>query len=301
MNVRQLRNFLRLAEIGNFSTTAGQVGITQSALSRQIAALEDELGVALFRRRQPGLELTPAGELLRRRAQSLVDQLKSVTDELLAAESEPSGTVALGAHPDFANLVFPRLVERMTARYSNIHLHLVEAMTHTLEDLLTAGSLDVAIVGSQEPRRNIALEPLCVESVYLISAADHAPDLPDPCALSEAASLPLILSSTWARERTDLERGAAERGVSLNVAYDVDGSALMKRLARRGLGHLVRPYSAVCDAENPADWHLVRLEGIEVARMIVHRSDRVPSPATQAVIEYIRAEVADRVAQGDIR
>jgi len=301
MNVRQLRNFLRLAEIGGFSATAEQVGITQSALSRQIAALEVELGVALFRRRRPGLELTPAGELLRRRAQNLVDQLNGVTDELLAAESKPSGTVALGAHPDFANLVFPRLAERMAARYPDIHLHLVEAMTHMLEDLLTAGTLDVAIVGSQEPRRNIALEPLCVESVYLISATDHAPELPDPCTLAQAAPLPLILSSAWARERTDLERSAAERGISLNVAYDVDGFSLMKRLARRGLGHLVRPYSAICDAADPADWRLVRLEGIEVARMIAHRGDRAPSPAASAVIDCIRTEVAERMAAGEIR
>lgn len=301
MNVRQLRNFLRLAEIGSFSATAEQVGITQSALSRQIAALEDELGVALFRRRRPGLELTPAGALLHQRAQSLVDQIDSVTAELRAAESEPGGTVALGAHPDFANLVFPHLVERIAARYPDIHLHLVEAMTHTLEDLLTAGALDVAIVGSQEPRRNIALEPLCVESVYLISAADHAPDLPDPCSLADAASLPLILSSNRARERTDLERGAAERGVTLNVAYDVDGFSLMKRLARRGLGHLIRPYSAVCDATDPAEWHLVRLDGIEVTRMIAHRSDRAPTPAARAVIDGIRAEVAERITAGDLR
>jgi len=301
MNVRQLRNFLRLADVGNFSATADQVGITQSALSRQIAALEDELGVALFRRRRPGLELTPAGELLKQRAQSLVDQLDGVTAELLSADSKPSGTVGLGAHPDFANLVFPRLVERLAARYPDIHLHLVEAMTHTLEDMLTAGDLDVAIVGSQEPRRNISLEPLCTESVYIISAADHAPNLPDPCSLVDAATLPLILSSTRARERTDLERNAAERGVTLNVAYDVDGLSLMKRLASQGLGHLVRPYSAVCEASDAAEWHLIRLDGIEVARMIAHRGDRAPSPAARAVIDCIRAEVTERMAAGEIR
>ncbi|MCH2221643.1 MAG: LysR family transcriptional regulator, partial [Dechloromonas sp.] len=91
MELRQLRYFLAIAEHGSFSKAAGAVHVAQSALSHQLAQLEDELGQALFQRLPRGVELTPAGRAFHPHALSILRQVDDARNSVTQAEGETVG------------------------------------------------------------------------------------------------------------------------------------------------------------------------------------------------------------------
>src|SRR3954469_11452479 len=112
MDLRQLRCFVVAAELENVTLAASRLRIAQSAVSRHIRLLEQELGAKLFERIGRGLKLTASGELLRDRARHLIDQFNHLKADVIAGAGATSGVMRVGAAPSLGEVLFPPLAER---------------------------------------------------------------------------------------------------------------------------------------------------------------------------------------------
>ena len=125
MDWDKLRIFHAAAEAGSFTHASEQLGLSQSAVSRQISALEESVGVALFHRHARGLLLTESGEVLYATTREVFTRLADTESRLREAKDEPSGELKLTTTVGFgANWLVPRLKE-FTDRYPRINLHLI--------------------------------------------------------------------------------------------------------------------------------------------------------------------------------
>lgn len=164
---QQFRYFCALARIGHFGRAAEHLHMSQPPLSRQIAALEQDLGTALFDRTPKGVTLTPAGQQFLEDATEVLRLAEQAKRNVAAAGRGEAGTLRMGFTSCAAYSVVPDLTRRYKAAFPNVDLRVREVMPSTAERNLKNGEIDIAISfpeieNGQFETRPLLREPLCV-------------------------------------------------------------------------------------------------------------------------------------------
>lgn len=147
-----LRVLRQIAESGSFTAAATRLGYTQSAVSRQAAALERSAGTTLFERRPDGVRLTPAGLTLLRHAHTVLASLAAAERELTGAAPQAE-LVRLGVFLSAGAAILPTALAHLAAADPRITVTTSEGTTPALVRALRAGSLDLAVLTSRPPHR----------------------------------------------------------------------------------------------------------------------------------------------------
>ncbi|GAA5164535.1 LysR family transcriptional regulator [Pseudonocardia eucalypti] len=147
-----LRVFREVAERGTLTAAATALGYTQSAVSRQIASLERAAGTPLLERRHDGVRLTPAGQVVVRRAAGVIDQLDATARELAGLPDERA-TVRLGWFASAGAALVPNALVALRRTHPAITVITREGSTPTLVRALRAGAVDLAVLASAPPYR----------------------------------------------------------------------------------------------------------------------------------------------------
>ena len=145
MDLKGVRAFCSVADGGGFSRAAASLGVAQSVLSRQVSALESELGGRLFHRTGRGVQATELGASLLPRAKALLAEAEQLAIEARGQRSSPSGTVDLGIVPGWAQPLITTLVQQLMADYPRIRLRVHEAYSGQVEDWMASGRVEVAV------------------------------------------------------------------------------------------------------------------------------------------------------------
>src|ERR1700760_3940295 len=136
MTLEQIRYFLALADELHFWKTAGKMNITQSALTRQIQALEAELNVQLFERNKRNVKLTPAGRFLKEKWAMELSKLEFIHQHAQQIQLGESGTIII-AHPDsISGSIMPELLSRIAKTIPKLKIELVQVRYEDQQNLL---------------------------------------------------------------------------------------------------------------------------------------------------------------------
>lgn len=244
MELRQLRYFVRVCELGSMGRAALDLGLATSALSQQISRLEGELATRLLQRQPSGVVPTDAGVAFLQQAQLT---LRHADDAVRAAQmARLSGHVSVGLASTTASVLGVPLVRAMAERYPAVRLHLVEALSGHLAAMLNARQLDLAILFRTDAGRRWSVTPLLDEKLYVIGVADLA-GMPQGTRVRLAAlgELPLILPSAGHGLRALIDGAFARLRITPKVVAEVDGLALLLDMVRAGLGATLQPGAAL--------------------------------------------------------
>lgn len=163
--ISALRILRAVTATGNFTAAAESLGYTQSAVSKQMHALELATGAALFRRLPRGVELTAAGHALARRSVTILNEVDAAGRELSGLVGEVSGTVALGAFPTAAMRLIPAAIGQLRVDHPALTVEFQEASSPTQLGRLRAGRLDVALIAIGTGLADYDLEGLLAEEL----------------------------------------------------------------------------------------------------------------------------------------
>ncbi|MEJ8848502.1 LysR family transcriptional regulator [Variovorax rhizosphaerae] len=240
MELRQLRYFVKVCELGSMGRAALELGVVTSALSQQISRLESELSTRLLQRQSTGVTPTDAGLAFLQQSQLT---LRHADEAVRAAQqARLSGHVSIGLASTTASVLGVPLMQAMSERYPAVRLHLVEALSGHLATMLNARQLDLAILFRTETARRWSVMPLLDERLYVIGAAG-LPGLPakSRVRLAQIGTLPLILPSGTHGLRALIEAAFARVRVTPNVVAEIDGLALLMEAVRAGRGATIQP------------------------------------------------------------
>lgn len=191
MELRQLRYFVAVAEQGNISRAAKSIFLTQSALSRQIKALEDEIGQCLLERQAHSIRLTPAGEALLHDARNLLQHAEQVLERARNAGRGPR--LRIGYAPSLAAGILSPAVENFTQAHPNARVELLDSSTNQMLIALESGALDVALsVGEQRGTRGLTWEVLVRAPWCLAVSRNHPLARRSQVTLAEVLREPLL-------------------------------------------------------------------------------------------------------------
>ena len=301
MDLKQLKTFICLAEAGSLSRASDRLRIAQPALSRHIKLLENEVGVALFRRHVRGMELTESGKELLTRVAGLVRQLEQSVSDVQSLHSQIKGSVTLGLMPTLTSVLAVRLVERVTRELPGVSLRLVEGYSVHLIEWLQRGDIDATFLYGPSGDFHFRTMEFLYEEIVLISPPGSLPDHGDTIDLETALKLPLALPSPHFGPRLAIENLAKKIGKSVEPSFDIDSYWLMKALVKAGTAHAFLPYSSVkneLEANEVETRHLAPHRGTRQL-ILGLPSDRTNTRATDHVIQMLKDEILAMVQSGE--
>lgn len=293
MELRQLRYFVKVCELGSLGRAAVELGVVTSALSQQISKLEGELSTRLLQRSSTGVTPTQAGLAFLHQAQLTLRHAEASV--LAAQQARLSGHVSVGLAPTTASVLGVALMRAMQARYPEVRLHLVEALSGHLTAMLQARQLDLAVLFQTDAPRRWSVTPLLEERLFVIASPQLA-QAPSAARvrLSRLVDVPLVLPSTGHGLRDTISEAFARARVRPCVVAEVDGLALLMDAVQAGLGATIQPAAATA-RHAPGAFVRSQITDAHVGRrnLLVSLSDDELSPAALAA----RVVVADTVRQ----
>jgi LysR family nitrogen assimilation transcriptional regulator len=242
MELRQLRYFVAIADSGSFSKAAERVFVAQSALSHQVAQLEDELGASLFHRSRRGVELTDAGQRFFPHAVSILRQAEEALHSARHTDDEPRGKVVFGIPHSASNALALPLLREVHQRLPQVELELTEELTGNLTRQLRTGQINLAVLFDDGHLGGFTSQPLLSEQLCLIEPAVPGATPAATITLAQALAKPLILPASPHGVRPIIETAAAEAGLAPpQVFADISSISILRTTLLAGLGRTLLP------------------------------------------------------------
>lgn len=296
MDLRQLRYFVGIVQAGSLSRAAEQLHVAQSALSHHLASLESELKRQLVTRGRKGVQITEAGSVLYRHAESILRHFEFAKQDAIRAPNIPSGRVTIGIPGVLAPLFSYELFVRVRTDYPQILLHVSDANSWLLRERLVNGRLDMAVLYADRSVRGLAIEPLALEQLFYITAD---PDT-SPICIADAAQRPLLLPGPGSVCRHVAEEAFKRHGLTVTSIGEINTISTLRRAIRSGVGNAILSWAALYDDEGKialncrrfADAKLVR----PVALCFAEAGQR--SPAIEAVALTLKSLVHELIESG---
>ncbi len=298
MELRQLTTFLAVAEQGSLRRASARLRVAETALSRQLRLLEQEFGVALFRRHGRGLALTPDGVALRERLVPLLNGLAQLKTDLQSRSGEVAGQVTLGLPWLLLERLSTALARRFIRLYPAVNIRFIGGFADHLREALLGGEADVALLFDPAPAAALLLRPLLSEPVMLIAAPAAGYRLDQPVPFRQLAGVPLVLPSPRNPFRQRIEALAAAQDVPLNLRFEAEALAPQKALVLEGVAEMLGSVEGVRQELAAGTLCAAPLSAPEVVRTLylAEPRDRPLSRAASLLAEAVMAEIRGEVA-----
>jgi LysR family nitrogen assimilation transcriptional regulator len=258
MDLKQLDYFVHVAELQSFSKAAVVLDIAQSALSRQVRALEIELRETLLLRNGRGVVLTEAGHRLLEHSVGILRRVQLARDEMAATRDEPLGRITVGLPPTIGRQLTMPLIDGFQRRMPQARLAIVEGLSTHITEWITSGRVDLGLLFNPDVQPGLEIAPVLEERLCLVQRAPPGASVArGPIPLAELAAVRLVLPERAHVIRRLLDTQAMLAGLTLDIAWEVSSVASIIDLVCAGYGHAVLTASAVA-ASGRADVLSVR-------------------------------------------
>jgi LysR family nitrogen assimilation transcriptional regulator len=304
MELRQLRYFTKVAELGSFSKAAVVLDVAQPALSRVIRDLELELGVSLLLRTGRGAVLTDAGIKLLARGKMLLDDAERAFQEVSALKGRPMGLVSIGMTPSIGTVLTVPLVERVRRSYPDVQLQLTEGYSGHLQEWLLSGRLDLGILYSATRAVGTSCDQLTNEQLYLLGAPDIVKRHLGSATTVEFAAiprLPLIMPARPHAIRKLIDETAAKHHIEIHLGLEANAFVAIRDLVAEGHGLTILPISPVLALVRAGRIRALRIVDPELFQVagLMTSTHHPTTLATKTLVGVVQEVARELVASGD--
>lgn len=300
MDLRSLRYFQVVFELGSHSKAAEALRISQPAISRTVAQLEDELGRPLFTRKAHGVSPTEAGRLLFERSQAILRQVENTKAEIRGAGIGLAGTLTLAVPPGAGHFLMPELIRRFRTSCPGAFLKVISGYSSYIHEWLIRGRVDVACLHGPLLQRGFEVMPLLDEEVFLVGQPNTFPFDRDYAEASDLSRVPLILPGRPNSSRRTLEETLSSLGITPLVAMEIDDTSMVRSLLMEGLGFSLLSQGAFLEYVERGELAAVPFRpAMRWPLAMMLSTTRQRSPLVDFLIATIRETAADLVASGE--
>lgn len=244
MELRQLRYFVRVVELGSMGRAARDLGVVTSALSQQISRLESELSTRLLQRTSTGVVPTAAGLALCQEAELVLRHAANAARAAQAARL--AGHVSIGMAPTTSSVLGVPLLQAMQDRYPDVRVHLVESLSGNLSQMLDRRQLDLAVLFHAGSHQGWTLLPALTEQLFVVAQPDrYALPATGDLLLEDIVNLPLVLPTGTHGLRAIVDAAFFHYGHEPNVIAEVDGLSMLMDVVHAGMAATIQPGAAV--------------------------------------------------------
>ncbi|QRQ86780.1 LysR family transcriptional regulator [Cupriavidus oxalaticus] len=310
LTLKALATFVAVARTGSVSGAAAQLGLAQSAISRQVAELEKMFGGPLFYRTGRGVRPTTLAAQVLADAEPLLDGARRLVESARGRAGNVSGMVTLGLVPAVAPLLSSRLYGAVQERLPAVKLRIVEGYSGEIETRLTQGSIDLAVLNRYRAEGRNSYRRLLDTPLMLVGRRETlqahwrgAGGRPASMLLRQLGGVPLVLPVPPNAIRNLLEEAAAAHRIALDVCMEASSSVVIKRILSDHAAFSVLPYHAVAAELESGEYDAVPLADRAMRQSVVlaTSSQRPFTAAARQVAQMIPRLAEALIGEGKWR
>jgi len=279
VDLRQLEILRAVADTGSFTAAGHQLHLSQSAVSRQILLLEDELSEQLFLRVGGKIRITPAGTALLALSHRVFEDIDTTRAAIVESRQTLGGTIRLIGGMTVCLYVFPPLLKEFKKAHPNVEVKVTPAATPRLIRQLQSGVADLGLVTLPVDDRSLVVEPVIREELLLVASPQHPLARKKRIAAADLADLPFVLFEAGSNSRRTIEEFFSNEQIAPKVVTETENVEIIKALVRVGLGISIIPYQAMAREVGAGQLFCARIAGHQLFRETgwVHaKSSRLP-------------------------
>jgi DNA-binding transcriptional LysR family regulator len=274
MELRQLRTFELLARTGSFTGVARELSISQPAVSAQIQALEQELGLRLLDRLPRGVRLTAAGEVLLGYARRMLNLEAEAAAAMLEQRGAQATYLRLAASPTIGAYLLPQLL----GQFKRLHPEMrsiadIEPSSRVVE-ALQSYAVEIGLVEAPVEETDLVVAEFLSDELVLVVPAGHPLAGHGPISVSELQAWPMVSREPESGTRALVEEALSALGVRLAPAYELGGVEAIKNAVLMGLGVAFMSRQAIGLEERAGLLVPVAVEGLSLRRPLYYLHQR---------------------------
>src|SRR5687767_8782768 len=288
MDLRQLEIIRAIAETGSFTAAGNKLHVSQSAISRQILLLEEELKEAVFLRVGRRIRITPAGEALLQLSHRVFQDLKDTIAGITDSQESLRGQVRLLGGMTVCLYVFPPLLTELKRQHPNIDLKLVTGSSERCMAHLRSGSGDLALLTLPVDQPDLVTVPVMQEELLLVTAAKHPLSKKRKILPQDLVRQPFVLFESGSNSRRVVDEFFMTSHIEPQIVMETENVEIIKAMVRNGIGMTIIPFQAVARDVAGGNLFCARIEGRSLVRetgWVYPKMSRTP----RTVQEVIRA------------
>lgn len=291
MDLRQLEILQAIAETGSFTASGKKLNVSQSAISRQILLLEEELGEPLFLRVGRHVRMTPAAESLVQLGQRVFQDVRETVGTITDRTRDLRGTLRLSGGMTVCLYVFPRLLKHLRRAHPHLDVRLTVATAGRSVQEIRAGRVDAGLLTLPIDESDLVTVPVLREELLVVTPPDHPLARRRQVRPRDLAGQPFILFEVGSATRRVIDHFFATENIEPTIVMDTENVEIIKAMVKTGLGIGIVPYQSVEREVRARQFFCSRIEGWELVRetgWAYTRANRTP----RMILELLRALAA---------
>ena len=287
MDLRQLEMAISVADNASFTRASQKLYVAQSAISRKIKLLEEELGEPIFKRVNKKIYVTPAGETLLRYARRIFQDMRNAKMEISEIAHLERGQLRVGAGMLACTYILPPVLERFKALHPRIDLEVITAPTDILLSKLSDNLIELGVFTLPIKHSDLQVIPLITEEMVVVTSPRH-PVLSKETKINaeDLQNYPMILFPKGARTRDVLDGFFNNVGIVPRIVMEAENVALIKPLVKIDLGISIIPLRSVSEELQRGELHYLRIKNHKLIRkvgLVYHKSEYVPKMLAELI------------------
>src|SRR5215212_8109377 len=279
MDLRQLEILQAIAETGSFTACGKKLNVSQSAISRQILLLEDELGEPLFLRVGRQVRMTPAAESLVQLGQRVFLDVRDTVGTITDRTRDVKGTLRLSGGMTVCLYVFPPLLNHLRRVHPHLDVRLTVATAGRSVQEIRGGRVDAGLLTLPVDESDLVTVPVLREELLLVTPPTHPLARRRKVAPRDLAGQPFILFEAGSGTRRVIDHFFATENIQPTIVMDTENVEIIKAMVKTGIGIGIVPYQSVAREVKAGQLYCTRIDGYELVRQtgwVYARANRVP-------------------------
>jgi DNA-binding transcriptional LysR family regulator len=284
MDLRQLEILAAIAQTGSFTGAGHRLHVSQSAISRQILLLEEELNEPVFLRIGRRVRITPAGEALLQLGHRIFGDITETRAQITEGQRVLRGTLQLAGGMTVCLYVFPTLLKEYRKRHPEVGIQLVTGATPRLVRKLRTGTADLALLTLPIEGADLVTVPVMEEELLLVMPPNHKLARLKRTTPSDLVGQEVVLFETGSSTRRVIDMFFVTERIQPRVVMETENVEILKSLVRAGMGISILPYQAIAREVASGQLFCARLSTVRLVRQtgwVYLRTSRVSRPVQE--------------------
>jgi len=291
VDLRQLEIVQAVAEAGSFTGAGRRLRISQSAISRQILLLEEEMNEAIFLRVGRRIKITPAGESLVKLSHRVFGDIKETLTLIGESQQVLSGTLHLAGGMTVCMYVFPMLLQEFRRHHSGVEVKLITGTSQRLLHEIRAGTADLGFITLPVNEPELVTVPAMEEEMLLVTHPAHPLAKKKQIAAQDLAQEPFVLFEAVSNSRRVVDAFFSKERIDPRIVMETENVEILKALVRSEMGITIIPYQAVAREVRSGQLFCARIANVRLVRQtgwVYQRSNRIPRMLEEMFNAYER-------------
>jgi DNA-binding transcriptional LysR family regulator len=307
MDLRQLEILQAIAETGSFTASGRKLHVSQSAISRQVLLLEEELGEPLFLRVGRQVRMTPAAETLVQLGQRVFQDLRDTVGTITDRTQQLKGTLRLSGGMTVCLYVFPPLLKHLRRVHPHLDVRLTVATAGQSVQQIRDGRVDAGLLTLPVEGADLVTVPVLHEELLLVTTLTHPLARKRRISPKDLAGQPFVLFEQGSATRKVIDRFFTTENLEPTIVMDTENVEIIKAMVKTGLGIGIVPYQAVAREVRAGQFFCARIDGYELARetgWVYARANRIPRMIHELLASFesvkgrLRLQLPRAIARG---